>query len=148
MKAAILLFFLICCTIYSAAAQEITLRGDITFDREDGSRFVLRRGTVLKYTGTKGLFYVVATEREGDLLIPEALAAEYHRAFSDRRISARYAAIAASIRAQGIVPTHARVMEVLDKELAQADTEQRLESIERKLDDLTELEEKLNRTRR
>jgi hypothetical protein len=148
MKAVILLVLLIWCTIYSAAAQEITLRSDITFDREDGSRFVLRRGTVLAYTGTNGLNYVVATEREGDLLIPEALAAEYHRAFSDRRISARYVEIAASIRAEGIVPTHARVMDILDKELARADTDQRLESIERKLDDLTELGEKLDRTRR
>lgn len=137
MRRLITFILVLCCVSFgSIAAQEITLRRDVRLARDDGSELVIKSGTVLQFIGTEGLSYIVDAGDEGELLIPESAASEYHAAFSDRRTRERYLTIAVSLRQEGILPTHARVMAILEPELAEAERDERLDSIERKLDEL------------
>jgi hypothetical protein len=131
-----LAIILLAATSAETFGQQIILRSDITFSRDDGSRFTIRRGTTLDYVRTHKLFYVVHSDSEGELAIPERIAAESHKAFTNSVVEARFVEIAAELRSREVVPTTPRVMAILNKELRQSETNQRLERIERKLDEL------------
>jgi hypothetical protein len=132
---ALLALFLLTSTTVSLC-QEITLRTDVTFTRDDGSQFTIRKGTTLNYTRTEKLYYIIHSEDEGDLAISESVAAEYHQAFAAPGVEQRFVEIAVELRSQEIVPTNARVLAILRRELRENETNRRLGDIERSLDEL------------